>query len=261
LLLRKTPLRRSSLVNVARDARVVLLARLIDHAPLFPPAAMTVGDALDEDRRASASRDAFALARFVCPASRLPELPATDRELSVVLDIDLDPKESFAAVETIFREDLAALSGLAAETYVEVPVDADLEHRLDEIATLGFGAKIRCGGTSVPSVEELARFVRGCGERRLPFKATAGLHHAVRRNGDHGLLNLLAAVVFDDVEGALAEEDAAAFALDRAGLRWHDRVAGPVELGRARQERLRSIGSCSFFEPIEELAGIGALPL
>ena len=222
---------------------------------------MTLGDALEEDRRATASREAFALARFVCPASRLPELPATDRELSVVLDVDPDPNEPFAAVETTFREDLAALSELADEIYVEVPVDADLECRLDRIATLGFRAKVRCGGASVPSVHELARFVRGCSERGLPFKATAGLHHAVRRNGDHGLLNLLAAVAFDDVEGALAEEDAVAFALDRESFRWRGQVAMPAQLERARHERLRSIGSCSFFEPIEELAAIGILPL
>ncbi len=249
-------------MEAPRDARVELLERLLDHAPLFPPAAMTLDDALDEDRRAAASREAFALARFVCPASRLPELPATDRELSVVLDVDPDPNRAASPLSRRpSGSDLAALSELADEIYVEVPVDADLERRLDQIAALGFRAKVRCGGASVPSVDELARFVRGCSERSLPFKATAGLHQAVRRNGDHGLLNLLAAVAFDDVEGALAEEDAAAFALDREGFRWRGHVALPAQLGRARRERLRSIGSCSFFEPIEELAAIGVLPL
>jgi hypothetical protein len=31
----------------------------------------------------------------------------------------------------------------------------------------------------------------------LVFKATAGLHHPVRSNGEHGFLNVLAAVVFE----------------------------------------------------------------
>jgi hypothetical protein len=33
------------------------------------------------------------------------------------------------------------------------------------------------------------------------------------------------------------------------------------ELARARRQRLQSIGSCSFFEPVEELEALGVLPL
>ena len=69
------------------------------------------------------------------------------------------------------------------------------------------------------------------------FKATAGLHHAVRSNGEHGFLNLLAAVVFGDEEAALAETDPDAFALDADVVRWRDRSRGADELARARRER------------------------
>ena len=48
--------------------------------------------------------------------------------------------------------------------------------------------------------------------------------------------------------------------LDEEAFRWGDRAAGAAELERARREGLHSIGSCSFFEPIEELAALGALP-
>jgi hypothetical protein len=94
------------------------------------------------------------------------------------------------------------------------------------------------------------------------FKATAGLHQALRRDGEHGFLNLLAAAVFPgEEEDALAERDPAAFALTRDELSWRGRVAGTAELARARSERLHSIGSCSFFEPMEELEQLGVLPL
>ena len=54
---------------------------------------------------------------------------------------------------------------------------------------------------------------------------------------------------------------AAGFALDADVFRWRGRTAGPDELRDARRVRLHSIGSCSFFEPVEELEALGVLPL
>lgn len=242
------------------DARRALLSRLIDHAPLFPPASMSLADALEEDARAQASPHAWVLARFVCPASRLAELSDPGRGFSVVLDEPISPGVEVLAVEAPYRDDLASLEGLAAEVYVEVPLDDALDVRLDELVAHGLRAKVRCGGSSVPTTGDLAAFIRGCRERHLIFKATAGLHHAVRSRVEHGFLNLLAAVVFGDEEAALAEEDPASFALDAAAFRWRGRFAGTPELSRARSERLHSIGSCSFFEPVEGLEALGGLP-
>lgn len=243
------------------DARIALLEGLIDHAPLFPPALLDLPEALEEDRRAQASADSFALARFVCPASRLPELPDDDRALSVVLDESFEQRPRVEAVEVRFREDLASLMDLAAEIYVEVPLDESLDARLDTIAAFGFLAKVRCGGAAVPEASELAGFLRACRDRGLAFKATAGLHHPLPTDGEHGFLNLLAAVVFGDEEDALTEEEPDAFRLDRDGFGWRGRVAGSDEISRARREGLRSIGSCSFFEPMGALEELGALPL
>jgi hypothetical protein len=248
-------------VETGEDARHALLEGLIDHAPLFPPASLPLAEALAEDRRARESAATFALGRFVCPASRLDELPDVGRGVSVVLDSELAGDGRVEAVEARWPVDLAELEGVAPEIYVELPLDAALEERLDELAYRGLSAKVRCGGAVVPSVGELARLLRSCRERSLGFKATAGLHRAVARDGEHGFLNLLAAVTFGDEERALAEEDASAFALDAAGFRWGEHLAGGEELARARRERLRSIGSCSFFEPVEELEAMGILPL
>jgi hypothetical protein len=243
------------------DARVVLLQGLIDHAPLFPPASMAIADALAEDRRVRESDAAVVLGRFVTPASMLAELGSEERALSVVLDDELPDDPRVEAVEARLPGDLTALAGLAAEVYVELPLDADLERHLDALAELGFRAKVRCGGDDVPTVEALARFVRACRERHVVFKATAGLHHAVRSGAEHGLLNMLAAVVFGDEERALAEREPTSFELSAAEFRWRESVAGVAELETARRERLNSIGSCSFFEPVEELRARGFLPL
>ena len=48
----------------ATDTRRALLARLIDHAALFPPASMSVADALEEDARLRASEHAWIVGRY-----------------------------------------------------------------------------------------------------------------------------------------------------------------------------------------------------
>jgi hypothetical protein len=245
----------------AGDARHTLLQGLIDHAPTFPPAALTPRAALVEDARAAASPHAFLLGRLVWPASLLAELPPSHRAVSAVLDVPVPPGTQFAAAEARYREDLSTLAGLADEVYVEVPIDDHLEERLDELVTRGLRAKVRCGGEAQPAPSALAHFVRACRTRSLVFKATAGLHRAVRANGDHGFLNLLAAVVFaGDEDEALDENEPGGFALDAEAFSWRGRHARPDELARVRSELLHSIGSCSFFEPVEELVALGVLP-
>jgi hypothetical protein len=131
---------------------------------------------------------------------------------------------------------------------------------LDEVSARGLRAKIRCGGARVPTVEEVADFIRGCRSRGLVFKATAGLHHPYPTEaGEHGFLNLLGAAVFGDEEEALREEPPA-FALDAESFRWRDREALPTQLADVRASLFHSIGTCSFFEPVEELERLGILP-
>jgi hypothetical protein len=116
--------------------------------------------------------------------------------------------------------------------------------------------KLRCGGVRVPSVDEVAQFVRRCREQRLRFKATAGLHHALPTDSEHGFLNLLAACVFGDEEEMLATRDVA---LDAESFRANGRVADAEACARVRRELFASIGSCSFDEPVGELKVIGIL--
>ena len=210
---------------------------------------MELADAIEEDRRAQASPHAWLLGRFVVPAGT--EVPG--RELA-----EVTPGEER-------QGDAVYLEG--------VP--------LDEIASRGVRAKIRCGGERVPTEEELAEFIRGCRERGIVFKATAGLHHAYPTlagsvggeaanarpvdpatsggsGGEHGFLNVLAAVVFGDEEDAL-REGPGAFELDAESFRWRDRAATPAQLADVRNSLFHSIGSCSFFEPVGELEELNIL--
>ncbi|MGH2971078.1 MAG: hypothetical protein ACRDNM_11120 [Gaiellaceae bacterium] len=198
------------------DARRALLTRLFDHAPMFPPAAMSLPEAVDEDERAQASADAWLLGRFVVPEGTEIE----GRELAVVGGV------VERQGETVFVEGVS---------------------------------KIRCGGAAIPSVEEVAAFVRRCRDGAVLFKATAGLHHAYpTAAGGHGFLNVLAAAVFGDEDDALSASRGS-FALDAESFRWGDRAAAAEELARVRATLFHSIGSCSFFEPVGELRELGIL--
>jgi hypothetical protein len=214
------------------DARHALLTRFFDHAPMFPPASLSPAEALAEDRQARESEHAWLLGRLVWPAARLAELPQDEGRALAVVDAGSERQD-----EAVYLEG--------------VP--------LDEVAARGLRAKIRCGGERVPTVEEIADFIRGCRKRGLVFKATAGLHHAYpTAEGEHGFLNLLAAAVFGDEEEALRERPRA-FALDATSFRWRDQEAPPARLADVRASLFHSIGACSFFEPVEELDGLGIL--
>ena len=98
------------------DVRRALLERLIDHAALFPPASMSMEEALAEDRAARTSPYAWMLDRFVCPATRLGELDGLAAPVSVVLDGELEAPA--AAIElrlTEARPDSRELLRLATE--------------------------------------------------------------------------------------------------------------------------------------------------
>jgi hypothetical protein len=242
----------------------VVLERLIDHAALFPPASMSLDDALAEDRRARESAHADVLNRFVVPAAKLRELPADRPALSVVLagpdeaglvagahgvesvELVLDgPRPEPADLIATYR----ALAPLGVETYFELVLDEgwrdSLPAAIGAVAAVGGRVKLRCGGAFTPSVAQVALVISCCRETGVPFKATAGLHHAVRRGEDHGFLNLLAATTAPAgrVESVLAEEDAAELDVDGA-----DRTL------------FTSFGSCSWEEPVEDLVELGLLP-
>ena len=270
------------------SAARILLEGLIDDAGLFPPARKPMDRAVADHRAAREGEHAWLLGRFLCPVSRLGELaaagPGADWRLGAVAD-GADWRADFAAVGgydgpgTIDALELrlpgepldgvldAAPAGV--DVFVEVPVgDARATTAaLEDLAADGrAGAKIRCGGLTAdafPADADVARFVTECRRLGLRFKATAGLHHPFRTRDEaigvlqHGFVNLLAAAAAIDADTTrvIAETDPAAFALAGDDVGWRGSFGAAAEA----RASFAGQGSCSFSEPVADLAAHGLL--
>lgn len=188
-----------------------LLRGAIDYAGLFPPAQLSMREAVANYAEYLRGGDAWALGKFVVPAARLDEFareaaPLLPRDgsgepwrLSVLLAADADPgplaafnaaHAGAAMVDTVevkasTPEEIAAAGALARTmvTYVEIPVADDPAPLVDAIRAVGAKAKIRTGGVTAdafPTPQQVLRFMKACVAAGVPFKATAGLHHPLR---------------------------------------------------------------------------------
>jgi hypothetical protein len=215
----------------------ILMRGVIDYAGLFPPASLDMAAALRNYGAYREGEYAWMLGRFVVPSARKNEV---------------DPSWALAVLETAPRK-----MEIAGDVeYVEVPLDADP-------AAIGARAKIRLGGENIPDSSPLAAFLSRCAAARVPFKATAGLHHPLRNPPMHGFINLfLAAALAWSGENSLAtleEQSPAAFRFADDAVRWHDHAVTATELRSVREQFAISFGSCSFEEPIDDLKTLGWL--
>ena len=135
---------------------------------------------------------------------------------------------------------------------------------ISKVAEHGSWPKLRCGGVSAenfPSVKEVADFLAVINDGGASFKATAGLHNAVRhtdpRTGftHHGFLNMLVAtgraLSGGDVREALASTDSEALAKEAGAL--------SDQAQHAERSVFASYGSCSLTDPITDLSALGLL--
>jgi hypothetical protein len=241
-----------------KQSLYALLEHLIDYAGLFPPAALSMQDAVRNYARYRDGEYAWALGRFVVLQARAKEVPA-EFPLSI-LGVD--------EVKAGTEEEVAHFP---PDVYVEI---ADIR-LLDAIKAHGQRAKIRTGGITpdaFPAVGNVAEFLRACKAKSVAFKATAGLHHPLRcvkpltyepnapTGTMHGFLNVfLAAALLDHAEAILAETDPRAFAFDDDKASWRGHTVTTQALRTMRREFATSFGSCSFEEPINDLKELGWL--
>lgn len=278
-----------------------LFARLLDDAALFPPAGLSMAKAVAAHLKHQTAWYAPMSGPFVCPDARLPEL-RTVLSATGVLAIDLslvvtggtaglgaamdavaaDPRLRLRAAEVPAARDAEPLPAAAsaadamdaglpagAHGYIEVPVavfgSAAGAAVAGLIADRGYRPKLRTGGVTAaafPGEEELAACLAALTDRRLAFKCTAGLHHAVRNTDSatgfeqHGFLNVMIAVSAG-LDGAGAGELARMLA-----LRDSAQVTGRVtSLSRDAALDIRavfaSLGTCSTDEPVTDLVTLG----
>jgi len=245
-----------------------LLTDLIDYAGLYPPAALPLPIVEERYRGFRASPEAWMLNRLVLPVSKLAEAKLGE-DWRVTLLADSDPGPLPKQVETIESKTPGTF---ALPTYFELP----LEQVKD-----GF-AKVRTGGLTpeaIPPAEDLAAFLCAAAVRRIPFKATAGLHHPLRsvraltysfdspRAPMHGFLNVFTAAALawhgmdvGHVVQLLEEREPDAFRFSDKDLLWNGHRLTTEQIREARREFAHSFGSCSFEEPVTELRGLGLLP-
>ena len=265
-----------------------LLHRLLDDAAMFPPGDLPLARAVPAHVEHRQAAYGALVGPLVVAAGALDELADAARglppgSLAVALTVPA-PRLGEAlvaagrlatvrvvAVEVSLPDGMTPADAVGVVTRhadgvracLELPRDARREPLLAAIAGAGLAAKLRTGGTTAdahPDEEELASAVVAAVRAGVPFKATAGLHHAVRRTDpatgfeQHGFLNLLVATAAAargdgpaEVARLLAERDP------------HALVPAVRRLDPTVRESFRSFGTCSITEPVEELARLGLL--
>lgn len=245
-----------------------LLSHLIDYAGLYPPAALPLEIVAERYRAFLASPDGWILNRLVLPMAKLPSAHLANN-WRITLLVDDEPGPLPPQVETL---ETNLPHRLSLQTYCEAPI-AEITDAF---------AKVRTGGLTpdaIPSPAQLADFLVTAAARKLPFKATAGLHHPIRsmraltyapdspRAVMHGFLNVFTAAAFA-WHGAhrsvlieiLEETDPAEFRFGAKALEWHDHRLTADQIVHARHSFAHSFGSCSFEEPLGDLRQLELLP-
>lgn len=280
-----------NLGDAAPGAVPALFRGLFDDAAVFPPGSATLPDALEAHRRHTASWYADAVGPLVVGPGHLdlltdlgnqgppPRLTVAVPDGPAGLPAVLASSMPLHAVEVAVPTDLGvegfldalaraldAGAGPRPQVAVEVPRDERRGPLLGALAGTGHEAKFRTGGVRadlVPGDAELAAAILAAVTAGVAFKATAGLHHALRNIDphtgarQHGFLHVLLAT-----DAALHGADPAHVRGLLAGDDPHvpERVAaltGPR--GAALRARFTSFGTCSISEPLDDLLGLGLL--
>lgn len=284
-----------------------VLDGLIDYAGLFPPAGLGMAETVRNYAGYQRRPDSWALGRLVVPVTRLAEfedalegLPEAERlgtrwPITALLGTDADAEiEAVTAFNSRHEHAGPRVHALEAradsprqvsalgtavssrfELFLELPLGHDLPELVTAAGKLGVRAKIRTGGVNaadIPEPEAVLAFLERTATARVPFKATAGLHHPVRglmpltcEPGSacatmYGYLNLiLAATALWDGQGRdsaltlLTAVDRHTLVLGETEIGWAGERISRDAIEQARREFVLAIGSCSFTEPLEEI--------
>lgn len=160
--------------------------------------------------------------------------------------------------------------------YFEIPIANDPRELIGAIKRGGGFAKARTGGVTegaFPDAKDVARFMMRCRDARVAFKLTAGLHHPVRaeyaltyapdapRGTMFGYLNMFtaAALAWNGADesvilSALLSESPHDFRFSDDAIAFSAHAVPLAKVHDAREHFIISFGSCSFREPVDDLA-------
>lgn len=295
-------------------AIAALMDGLVDYAGLFPPASEDMRQALESYASYVESPEKNALGRFIVPLPRLKELEGVGADLfprngnsapwrlsvlvaddvraagadmlafnrhhssgsragHVVIDV-VELKASTTGEIESQREELPH----SFTAYFEIPTRGDVASLVKVLARAGSRAKIRTGGVTpeaFPPPQEIIDFISACRRERVPFKATAGLHHPVRGTYKltyepdaptgkmYGFLNVFMAATLsyageseDTALAVLQEEDPLTFSFADDAIVWRERRIDVEQIQASRANFAISFGSCSFREPVDEIESL-----
>ncbi len=186
-----------------------LLTNLIDYAGLFPPASLSMQQAVENYESYLSGREAWALARFIVPVARFAEFESAIGNIRMVEPwgisalLGSSPESDLAEIDKFNNRNQGRAIVDAVEVkastpdevchirafvrgsltcYFEIPLD-NPGQLLPTINAIHGRAKIRTGGVTpnaFPSAESVAHFLIECERHDVAFKATAGLHHPIR---------------------------------------------------------------------------------
>ncbi|ODT75712.1 hypothetical protein ABS71_04165 [bacterium SCN 62-11] len=282
---------------IKHPAQHFFLENLIDYAGTFPPAALPLADSLANFRADQQGPAPSMLGRFICSASALAELaqriePDDTLLLSVLLNkpADLTLIDEFhAQVSKQVRVDTVetAWTGHAAEwtrlwnyrLFFEVtPTHFQEAAAFCAPQAARLGLKLRTGSVQpegIPPASQISDFLAVAHNARVPYKFTAGLHHACAgeyaltyqpdapRARLYGFTSLFTLACLhwcghiSQAELTTELNNGGSPQADAEGLSWNDWRCSVAEIQDYRQRGGRSFGSCSFREPLEELQEMG----
>jgi hypothetical protein len=267
-------------VSMTTNVAMCLFHDLVDDAAMFPPGNASAADALERHHVWRAGTDAEIVGPLLVHSSRWEELVAAHADAGGRTDVVVigatDPPEPPAsaldvvALETVSPDgELPSTAGRVAVEPGSLDVVESLLANLGEARIDGrpLITKFRTGGLTAdafPSEGELAYCVLAAFNAGVPFKLTAGLHHAVRHTAldtgfeHHGFLNVLVAVGSclhgageAELVDVLAERDSSNLVAEIVGLSEDEAIA--------IRTVFTSFGCCGVDEPIADLRSLGLL--
>lgn len=272
-----------------------LLGALCDDAALFPPGNLPLADAVPAHVAHRASAHRGLVGPFIVSAAEVPSLApllaggadgsfeaavtvpgpagltaalaaASEVPQLRVVAVEVAVPAGVAPADVVPAVEAALADRRDVEVYVELPRDPRRADLLRSLTGTPFHAKLRTGGVRAdlyPDEHELAAAVVACVSAGVAFKATAGLHHAVRNIDpetgfeQHGFLNLLLAV--DAAQRGATPDEVADLLGERNSDRVAALVAGIAERAGHVRTAFRSFGTCSIDDPRDELTALGLL--